>query len=89
MSSFSICIGRMFYGESMFSRVSDGSKLAFAHLVYFLKSQQVAMIDCQQQTRHLASLGAAPISRRDFIAHISAATGQSPITEWKIIGAGV
>ena len=87
--AYGICLGRMFYGESMFSRVRDGSKLAFAHLVHFLKSQQVRMIDCQQQTRHLASLGAAPVSRSEFIRHISQTTGMAPITEWRIIGAGV
>ena len=87
--AYGLCIGRMFYGESMFSKISDASKLAFAHLVCFLKSQQVQMIDCQQQTGHLASLGAAAISRQEFIDWISVATKLPAISEWKIIGAGV
>jgi leucyl/phenylalanyl-tRNA--protein transferase len=87
--AYGICIGRMFYGESMFSRSSDASKMAFAHLVHFLRSQQVHMIDCQQETGHLASLGAAPISRKEFTAWISKAVTQPAITDWKIDGAGV
>ena len=87
--AYGVCIGRMFYGESMFARVTDASKVAFAHLVHFLKSQQVQMIDCQQQTRHLSSLGASPVSRKEFISRISVAVHQAPILEWKVIGAGV
>jgi len=87
--AYGICIGRMFYGESMFCKVTDASKVAFAHLVYFLKSQQVQMIDCQQQTRHLASMGATPIRRKEFIKWITTAVDQPAIAEWKIIGAGV
>ena len=87
--AYGLCIGQMFYGESMFSKVSDASKMAFAHLVYFLKSQQVQMIDCQQQTVHLSSLGATTIPRQEFTSWISEATKQPPISEWKIIGAGV
>src|SRR5690606_26824872 len=64
--AYGVCIGRMFYGESMFSRVSDASKIALAYLVAFLKTQGVSMIDCQQQTGHLASLGAIPIPRQEF-----------------------
>jgi leucyl/phenylalanyl-tRNA--protein transferase len=58
--AYGVCIGRMFYGESMFARVSDASKVALAYLVAFLRSHGVRMIDCQQETGHLASLGAAP-----------------------------
>ena len=47
----------MFYGESMFTRSTDASKIALAYLVRHLTAQGVALIDCQQQTRHLASLG--------------------------------
>ena len=87
--AYGVCIGRMFYGESMFARITDASKVAFAHLVYFLKSHNVQMIDCQQQTDHLSSLGAAPVSRQEFIDWISQAVRQSPILDWKVIGAGV
>jgi len=82
--AYGLCIGRMFYGESMFSRVTDASKMALAQLVFFLKSQNVEMIDCQQETGHLASLGAVPISRQDFIHWIRLAVLQPPITEWKM-----
>ena len=80
--AYGVCIGKMFYGESMFARVSDGSKIALAYLVDFLRSQGVAMIDCQQETAHLASLGAAPISRSQFLAHLKGAIGQSPVRGW-------
>jgi leucyl/phenylalanyl-tRNA--protein transferase len=83
--AYGVSIGRMFYGESMFARISDGSKIALAYLVHFLKQQGVAMIDCQQETAHLASLGAAPITRRDFIAHLRQAIDQPQIEEWKPI----
>jgi len=87
--AYGVCIGRMFYGESMFSRVTDGSKMALAFLVTFLKSKQVEMIDCQQETKHLASMGAAPISRQEFIAWISKAVLQPSITDWTLDTAGV
>lgn len=81
--AYGVCIGRMFYGESMFTNVSDGSKIALAWLVAFLREQGVAMIDCQQETGHLASLGAAPISRDKFIAHLEQAIHQPPIEIWE------
>ncbi len=87
--AYGICIGRMFYGESMFSRVTDASKMALAHLVYFLKTRQVHMIDCQQETRHLASLGAVAISRKEFVSWIEDAVNQPPVTDWVSLGAGV
>ena len=80
--AYGVCIGKMFYGESMFARVSDGSKIALAYLVDFLRSQGVAMIDCQQETAHLASLGAAPISRSQFLAHLTRAIGQGAVLGW-------
>lgn len=81
--AYGVSIGRMFYGESMFARVTDGSKIALAHLVRFLKARGVAMIDCQQETRHLASLGAAPISRARFLAHLRSAIEAAQITDWQ------
>jgi leucyl/phenylalanyl-tRNA--protein transferase len=87
--AYGICIGRMFYGESMFSRITDGSKMALTFLVKFLKSKQVEMIDCQQETKHLASMGATPISRPEFIAWISKAVSQPSITDWTSDGAEV
>ena len=81
--AYGVCIGRMFYGESMFARVADGSKIALFYLVAFLRSQGVAMIDCQQETAHLASLGAAPILRNDFLAHLRSAISQPQVLGWK------
>jgi leucyl/phenylalanyl-tRNA--protein transferase len=64
---YGVKIGRMFYGESMFHLVTDASKIAFVHLVEYLKSQQVGMIDCQMKTPLLSSFGGREISRDDFI----------------------
>jgi leucyl/phenylalanyl-tRNA--protein transferase len=63
---YGVAIGRMFYGESMFTRVRDASKLAMVHLVRRLERQGYGMIDCQMHTRHLASLGARAIARSNF-----------------------
>ena len=67
----------------MFARETDASKVALAYLVHFLKLNGVAMVDCQQETEHLASLGAVPVSRADFLAHLSAAVRLPPIDEWR------
>jgi leucyl/phenylalanyl-tRNA--protein transferase len=82
--AYGVCIGHMFYGESMFARVSDASKIALAYLVAFLRSQGVRMLDCQQETGHLASLGAYPISRREFLEHLRAAIREPDITHWEV-----
>ncbi len=68
---YGIALGRVFFGESMFMRRTDASKISFAHLVTQLKRWQFELIDCQQKTDHLASLGAAPISRADFLQRLS------------------
>jgi leucyl/phenylalanyl-tRNA--protein transferase len=82
--AYGVCIGRMFYGESMFARVSDASKVALAYLVVFLRNNGVRMIDCQQETSHLASLGAAPISRAKFLEHLRAAISEPAIPRWEV-----
>lgn len=69
---YGIALGRMFYGESMFHRVTDASKIAFVHLVRHLEKQGVGMIDCQMKTAHLASLGAREISRDAFAERLNA-----------------
>ncbi|NMM27705.1 MAG: leucyl/phenylalanyl-tRNA--protein transferase [Glaciimonas sp.] len=84
--AYGVCIGRMFYGESMFARVTDGSKIALAYLLHFLSKNGVSMIDCQQETAHLASLGAAPIPRSAFIARLQELTVQPQITIWTPLG---
>jgi leucyl/phenylalanyl-tRNA--protein transferase len=63
---YGIALGRMFYGESMFSRATDASKIAFVHLVRQLERWGFGMIDCQMKTAHLASLGAREIPRSEF-----------------------
>jgi len=63
---YGIALGRMFYGESMFTSVPDASKIALAHLVRNLETRQFGMIDCQMNTAHLARFGAREIPRREF-----------------------
>ena len=67
---YGLGIGRMFYGESMFSRRSNASKIAFAHLVAYLLAHDFAMVDCQMRTEHLASRGGREIARDDFLARL-------------------
>ena len=69
---YGIAIGQVFYGESMFADARDASKIALAHLCAYLKLRGFGIIDCQMETRHLASLGARPIPRCDFVARLDA-----------------
>ena len=80
--AYGICIGCMFYGESMFARVADASKTALAYLVEFLRDQGVELIDCQQETSHLSSLGGRIMPRNAFISHMKSAIAQPPIENW-------
>ena len=82
--AYGVCIGRMFYGESMFARVTDASKIALSHLVFFLREHDVKMIDCQQETAHLASLGAKTIARSDFLSWVEYASALPAITDWTL-----
>lgn len=75
---YGVSMGKMFYGESMFSTVSDSSKIALAYAVRFLTRHGVEWIDCQQETRHLGSLGAAPVPRKAFIEHLNKTIFQTP-----------
>jgi leucyl/phenylalanyl-tRNA--protein transferase len=78
---YGVSIGRMFFGESMFARETDASKVALVHLVAMLKRWDMPLIDCQQDTAHLARLGARPISRAMFadvvgrLVHSKTSTG--------------
>jgi leucyl/phenylalanyl-tRNA--protein transferase len=65
---YGMALGRTFYGESMFSWRTDASKIALAHLCVHLQRRGFGIIDCQMETQHLASLGARPIPRSDFVA---------------------
>ena len=73
---YGLAIGKMFYGESMFSLATDASKIALAHLARFLRQQGFGLIDCQMSTPHLASLGAREMPRREFIENIERLTRQ-------------
>lgn len=64
---YCVNLGQVVFGESMFTRQTDASKLALAALVALVRRQGVALIDCQQNTRHLASLGAREIPRQAFV----------------------
>jgi leucyl/phenylalanyl-tRNA--protein transferase len=68
---YGVAIGRMFYGESMFSRATDASKVALVALVHHLKARGFPMIDCQMNTQLLASLGAREIPRRTFLRSLT------------------
>ncbi|HEY8361067.1 MAG TPA: leucyl/phenylalanyl-tRNA--protein transferase [Ramlibacter sp.] len=76
---YCVTIGGAVFGESMFTRVPDGSKIALAALVAWCRHAGVAMIDCQQNTRHLASLGAAEIPRRQFVEQVARAAARDPV----------
>lgn len=72
-------LGRIFFGESMFSRRSDASKVPFVHLVRKLQNDGVMLIDCQVTTEHLLSLGAEEIPRKRFIELLDRYTGDTSV----------
>jgi leucyl/phenylalanyl-tRNA---protein transferase len=78
---YGLNIGRMFYGESMFARQNDASKIALTGLVTILTANGCPMIDCQQNTAHLASMGGREISRRQFLDRLEVLTSE-PKFEW-------
>lgn len=71
---YGVAIGRAFFGESMFSRSTDASKLALAILCEHLDDWGFGLIDCQMETAHLASLGAVPIPRSEFQRQLAGLT---------------
>ena len=77
-----VAIGHMCFGESMFSRRTDASKLALAALVAACRVRGVALIDCQQNTPHLASLGAHEITRQAFLTHLGGAVAEPLNRNW-------
>lgn len=79
---YGVNLGRMFFGESMFSRRTDASKIALSALVAMCRAHGIEMIDCQQNTAHLASLGAREISRKAFEAHVRRAVEQTAPADW-------
>ena len=85
---YGIAIGKMFYGESMFSHATDASKIALAHLTRFLDRNGFGLIDCQMNTPHLASLGAREIPRGEFISRLQTLTAIPPLNgRWPSDGA--
>ncbi|GHD68351.1 leucyl/phenylalanyl-tRNA--protein transferase [Jeongeupia chitinilytica] len=76
---YGVAIGRMFYGESMFARAPDASKIAFVHLVRWLQGQGFGLIDCQMRTDHLARFGGREIPRDDFLARLRKLTAQPDV----------
>jgi leucyl/phenylalanyl-tRNA--protein transferase len=81
---YGVAIGRMFFGESMFSRQPDGSKIAMAHLARQLARWGFPWIDCQLETGHLVSLGAQPMPRRIFVAEVARLIAE-PAPSWTLV----
>ena len=79
---YGVSFGRMFFGESMFAEVTDASKMALSALIGHLRRHKIEMIDCQQNTSHLASLGGREIARKAFVAHVRASVG-APSIPWR------
>jgi leucyl/phenylalanyl-tRNA--protein transferase len=83
---YGVAIGRMFYGESMFSRATDASKVALVRLVAFLKARGFPLIDCQVDTPLLASLGAREIPRRTFLRRVATLVNYAePPRKWSLV----
>ncbi|MBC7917095.1 MAG: leucyl/phenylalanyl-tRNA--protein transferase [Rhodoferax sp.] len=68
---YCVALGGAVFGESMFARQTDASKIALAALVALCREHQIPMIDCQQNTKHLASLGAREMARAEFVDHVA------------------
>jgi leucyl/phenylalanyl-tRNA--protein transferase len=83
---YGVSLGRMFYGESMFQRRTDASKIALAALVAFCRAHGIRLIDCQQNTSHLASLGAREIPRAEFERHLTLTLGEPAVADWTYDG---
>ena len=79
---YGVNLGRMMFGESMFSHRTDASKIALAALVAFCRSNAMPLIDCQQATGHLASLGAAPVPRAQFEERLQRLVARTPAPIW-------
>jgi leucyl/phenylalanyl-tRNA---protein transferase len=85
---YGIALGRAFFGESMFSRGRDASKIALAHLCRYLTEREFGIIDCQMQTAHLTSLGAGAIPRRAFVAELDRLVeGGTAVGRWPAVAA--
>ncbi len=81
---YCVSIGKAIFGESMFALQTDASKIALSALVAFAKQNEIRWIDCQQNTRHLASLGAHEIAQVDFLHAVNKAVTQTAPT-WEFL----
>ncbi|MBU3740432.1 MAG: leucyl/phenylalanyl-tRNA--protein transferase, partial [Rhodoferax sp.] len=79
---YCVGIGHMVFGESMFAHRTDASKIALAALVAWCRRHGVSQIDCQQNTGHLASLGAHETPRAAFEQHLAEATSLPDLRDW-------
>ena len=68
---YGVAIGRVFFGESMFAHEPHASKIALVHLIAMLRAREFPLVDCQQETKHLARFGARPIARRVFAQRVA------------------
>ena len=85
---YGMALGQAFYGESMFSRRTDASKIAFVHLARFLEQRDFRVLDCQMTTAHLASLGGQEIPRAVFVKMLETLTREEmPPARWPQNGA--
>ncbi len=81
---YGVALGGTFFGESMFHKVSNASKVAFVYLVNKLKEMNFDMIDCQQSTPHMAKFGAVEIPRKEFLDRLKNSLKKETVnTKWK------
>ena len=82
---YGIALGKVFFGESMFSEVDNASKVALLYLVLHLKEWGFELIDCQVRSEHLLSLGAKEISRSEFMAKLKFLVGNGEhLSDWHV-----
>ena len=80
---YGVAIGRAFFGESMFMRETDASKVALVHAVEYLRSRETEVIDCQVASAHTRSLGAVDMPRAEFLSLISELTESAHPQTWR------
>jgi leucyl/phenylalanyl-tRNA--protein transferase len=79
---YGLQLGRVFFGESMFSQAADASKVALARLIDECRARDIGLIDCQVSSSHLASLGAREISRAEFVSQLRQHAMREPHSRW-------
>jgi len=82
---YGLQLGQVFFGESMFSRERDASKVALARLVQECRARDIKVIDCQVASNHLESLGAREVSRLQFVGLLETYARRSPQASWREI----